>query len=120
MFQQMRLYRFKFLAVQMDQSAAFFAFAVKTGLSAFMGMLPDIFKAGRRVCVDDVFADEALVNHAFKLAVYCGLSDRISLTVEVFADIRDIDMHARHFLQVFLKYLSLFCSVFRSDGGAHD
>ena len=120
MFQQMRLYRFKFLAVQMDQPAAFFAFAVKTMFAAFMGMLPDVFKARRRICVDDVFADEALVDHAFKLAVYRGLSDRVSLSVEIFADIRDIDMHARHFLQVFLKDLSLFCSVFRSDGGAHD
>jgi len=84
-----------FIAVQMDQLSAFFTFAVVANLEFCVGVRPYIFKTGGRVGIYYVLINEAFINQAFQLSVYCRLTDVLSLLLAVLAYIggRDVSRH---------------------------
>jgi len=92
MLHQMCLNAFKLLAMQMDERTAFLAFAVKAGLLRTVGGFADIFIAGGRVGVDDIFIYETFVDHSVQLSVDGGHTDWIALGMEIRADIIDRKM----------------------------
>ena len=89
-------YTRQFIAVKVDQLSAFLTFAMKTNVSGNMALCFDIFKAGRAVCINDVFIHYALVHKAFKPAIYSCLPDGRSLLLKVCANISSRDMASRN------------------------
>ena len=91
----MRYDRLEFLAVQVDELTAFFAFAVETDLWIGVALRAYVFIAGGACAVEIVLVYNALVHELLKVTVDRGLTYRRSERPEILADVARGDMHAR-------------------------
>lgn len=104
---------FEFLTVKVDENPAFFTLAVETGLFRAVGSFSDVFETGRCVGIDDVFIDQAFVDHAVKLPVDGRHADRAALRAEIGTDITDRKMLPGDGSKVGKKRFTLLCFVLR-------
>jgi hypothetical protein len=106
----MRAELFNLIAMQMNQSAAFFAFAVIAGHMGVVSHSAE-FKTGGTVCVYDVLVHNSLIHQTVKLAVNGGRGNRSALFPEVIADILDSDMAAFHLFKKCGDFRIVFCCI---------
>jgi len=99
------LQHFELIALQMDQTAAAGAFAVKARSMVRLGI--HIFEAGGAAFVDDVFVDEMLLDELVELTVDRGGADGLSAFLEMGADIRGGNMLPGAALQIGQDFLAL-------------
>jgi len=107
----MSLQLLDFIAAQVDQLPALFAFAVKAALGIGMAVSADIFKTGGAVYIYDVFVYETFVDETFEPAVDRGLPDRRSLLPEIFAHIAGGNVNAPDGLEITKQQFPLLCLV---------
>jgi len=110
----MLLQSLKVLTVQVNQPAAFLAFAMEAQLRIAMAFGPHIFKAGRAVAVDYVFVDNALVHQIFQLAINRGLADGRTLGPKIVAYVTGSNVNAPDGFKVTYQPFGLFCLIFWS------
>ncbi len=94
LFHKMRPDLLELITMHVYELSALLALAVEAHMILVVDITNELEARGT-VKVDRVFVKHTLINEVFKLPVNCGLADRGSVLLHVFADIssRDVPLH---------------------------